>query len=292
MKLHYFAYGSNLHPARLLARIPAAEFVEVAVWPDRELRFCKRSTDGSAKCTLVPALGSRAFGAVYRLDEADKRLLDKLEGLGRGYDAHWQGLPLGDGVTRAFHYIAAADYIDPSLQPYHWYKQLVLAGARHHDFPAKYISGIERVASIEDPDPERCARHEAILEQCRNTPEQNRGVRLQIDTHRPDHETGNLFAEVSAHLPEEVFETLAHTDAVHIERIVSRGHTSPNDGWYDSEINEWVVLLKGTARIAFADGGEVAMAPGDWLEIPAHRKHRVAWTDPEQESVWLAVHYP
>jgi cupin 2 domain-containing protein len=292
MKLHYFAYGSNLHPARLLARVPSAEFVEVAVWPDRELRFCKRSADGSAKCTLVPALGSRAFGAVYRLEQADKSLLDGIEGLGQGYEEHWQGLPLGEGVARTFHYAAADDYIEPSLQPYHWYKQMVLAGAHYHEFPARYIESIERVASIEDPDPLRRAQNEAILELCRKTPEQGGAAGPQTDARRALHASGNLFAGISADIAEEVFDTLARSDAVHIERIVSKGHASPTQGWFDSEHNEWVVLLTGAARIALADGREVAMAPGDWLEIPAHCKHRVTWTDPEQESLWLAVHYP
>ena len=101
----------------------------------------------------------------------------------------------------------------------------------------------------------------------------------------------NLLAGVPAQLPEEFFETLVETGAVHIERIVSKGHTSPVTDWYDQDRHEWVVLLQGAARLAFDDGREVQLAPGDWLEIPAHQKHRVAWTDPGQESIWLAVHY-
>jgi len=291
MKLHYFAYGSNLHPARLRGRIPSAEFVEVAVLPDRALHFCKRSEDGSAKCTLLPALGSRAFGAVYRLDESDKPLLDQVEGLGRGYDEAWQWLPLREGVVRIFHYVAAADYVDFSLQPYHWYKQLVLAGARQHEFPAPYVNSIAQVPSIDDPDPERRARNRELVQCCEGV------ASPAADSGPPDDapESGsairNLFAAVSRQLPEELFATLVETDTVRIERIVSQGHASPADGWYDQDRNEWVVLLRGAARLAFDDGQEVSMAPGDWLEIPAHRKHRVAWTDPEQESIWVAVHY-
>lgn len=166
MHLHYFAYGSNLHPARMQARVPSAELVEVAVLPDRALRFCKRGMDGSAKCTLVPALGSRTFGAVYRLDESEKPLLDRAEGLGQGYEEHWQGLPLRDGVVRAFHYYAADDYVDETLQPFHWYKELVLAGARYHGFPETYVAAVEGIDSIEDPDAERNSRHEWILRSC------------------------------------------------------------------------------------------------------------------------------
>jgi hypothetical protein len=166
MALHYFAYGSNLHPARLRARVPSAEFVEVAVHPDRALQFSKRSRDGSAKATVVPALGSRVLGAIYRIDETEKCLLDRAEGLGQGYEEDWQSLPLSTGVVRSFHYVAASDYIDPSLQPYHWYKELVLAGARYHGFPADAIAAIERIVSIDDPDEKRRSRNDAILRAC------------------------------------------------------------------------------------------------------------------------------
>jgi cupin 2 domain-containing protein len=101
----------------------------------------------------------------------------------------------------------------------------------------------------------------------------------------------NLFARIPDDLPAELFETLVEGDAVRIERIVSRGHVTPAGQWYDQERHEWVLLLRGAARLAFADGREVALAPGDWLVIPARYRHRVAWTDPQQDTVWLAVHY-
>ena len=101
----------------------------------------------------------------------------------------------------------------------------------------------------------------------------------------------NLFENIPAELPGELFQTLAQSDALRIERIVSRGHTTPAGQWYDQPQNEFVILLHGAARLAFEDGREIAMGTGDWLVIPAHSKHRVTWTDPEQDSVWLAVHY-
>lgn len=101
----------------------------------------------------------------------------------------------------------------------------------------------------------------------------------------------NLFAHIPDDLPAELLETLLECDALSIERIVSRGHVTPAGQWYDQHRHEWLLLLRGAARLAFADGREVALAPGDWLVIPAHRKHRVAWTDPERDTVWLAVHY-
>jgi cupin 2 domain-containing protein len=104
-------------------------------------------------------------------------------------------------------------------------------------------------------------------------------------------EMQNLIANIPADLPDERFDTLVESGAVTIERIVSKGHASPVEGWYEQDRNEWVLLVQGGARLVFADGREMRMAPGDWLEIPARQKHRVAWTDPAQETVWLAVHY-
>jgi len=102
----------------------------------------------------------------------------------------------------------------------------------------------------------------------------------------------NLFDGLPAELPREVFDTLVRSPAVHVERILSRGHASPADGWYDQHRNEFVVVLRGAARLAFDDGSEVTLVPGDWLDIPAHRRHRVAWTQPDTDTIWLAVHYP
>ena len=102
----------------------------------------------------------------------------------------------------------------------------------------------------------------------------------------------NLLHELPAGLPGELIETLCEAEELRIERIVSRGHTSPPGFWYDQEWHEFVVLIKGRARISFADDSTgIEMHPGDWFVIPAHKKHRVEWTDPAQDSVWLAVHY-
>ena len=102
---------------------------------------------------------------------------------------------------------------------------------------------------------------------------------------------GNLFDSVPDELPAELLETLVDAENVRIERIVSRGHVTPAGEWYDQDENEWVVLLEGAARLVFEDGREVSMAPGDWLDIPAHVRHRVSWTDPECATIWLAVFY-
>lgn len=77
-----------------------------------------------------------------------------------------------------------------------------------------------------------------------------------------------------------------------IERIVSLGQASPPGFWYDQDEGEWVLLLAGAAQLRFEDEAEPRrLAPGDWLDIAPHRRHRVDWTDPVMPTVWLAIFY-
>ncbi|WP_237134779.1 cupin domain-containing protein [Pseudohongiella sp. O18] len=101
----------------------------------------------------------------------------------------------------------------------------------------------------------------------------------------------NLFARVPDGTDAEQFDEILNTPAVRIERIVSRGHTSPTEGWYDQDEHEWVMVLQGSAILAFENSPDVRLAAGDYINIPAHCRHRVAWTDPEHNTVWLAVFY-
>ncbi|MFP4131313.1 cupin domain-containing protein [Thiohalospira sp.] len=101
----------------------------------------------------------------------------------------------------------------------------------------------------------------------------------------------NLVKDLPEARPEEWLDTLIDAENVTVERIVSHGHTSPATGWYDQPRHEWVTVLTGRGTVAFEDGEEVTLGPGDHLTIPAHRRHRVAWTAPGEPTVWLAVHY-
>jgi cupin 2 domain-containing protein len=102
----------------------------------------------------------------------------------------------------------------------------------------------------------------------------------------------NLFAGIPAALPDEIAETLLGREGLRIERIVSRGHASPEDFWYDQAEDEWVLLVRGTAGLQFEGEAEPRiLRPGDHLHIPAHCRHRVAWTDADTDTVWLAVHF-
>ena len=102
----------------------------------------------------------------------------------------------------------------------------------------------------------------------------------------------NVFAVIPQCLDQELVEILVENKEVCIERIVSKGHTSPASGWYDQAKNEWVIVLKGEAIISFEDESELRLSAGSYIDIAAHKKHRVSWTDPDVETIWLAVHYP
>jgi cupin 2 domain-containing protein len=102
----------------------------------------------------------------------------------------------------------------------------------------------------------------------------------------------NLFADIPKNLSDELIETLLQTSSFHIERIVSNGHCSPKGFWYDQDESEWVILLKGRAVLRFENDDEsITLNTGDYINIEKHRRHRVEWTDPEQETIWLAIHY-
>ncbi|WP_425397863.1 cupin domain-containing protein [Aeoliella sp.] len=101
----------------------------------------------------------------------------------------------------------------------------------------------------------------------------------------------NLFSKLPTSLNEELTTVLAESPTIRIERIVSTGQSSPEDYWYDQTENEWVAVLQGQATLRFEDGEVLQMTPGDFVLIPAHRKHRVDWTSPEEPTVWLAVFY-
>ena len=161
--LLYYAYGSNLHPARLAARIPSSRFLGIALLPNYQLAFHKRGADGSAKCNALFSGDPehQLPGALFQMRAAEKPTLDEIEGL--GYRVDTLSVCLAGEMLSAFAYIAEDDYIDPQLKPYHWYKELVYLGALYHAFPAHLIEQIARVESIQDEDIERHQKNEQLL---------------------------------------------------------------------------------------------------------------------------------
>jgi len=104
---------------------------------------------------------------------------------------------------------------------------------------------------------------------------------------------GNLMAALTPAADAEVFDALAEGPGVRVERIVSTGQASPAGFWYEQDQAEFVLLLAGAALLQVE--GEPAprrLGPGDWLDLPAHCRHRVEWTQADPPTVWLAVHRP
>ena len=102
--------------------------------------------------------------------------------------------------------------------------------------------------------------------------------------------TQNLLKDIPVDLAEEDLRDLISRPGVRIERIVSKGQTTPDGEWYDQEQGEWVLLVQGAARLLIeGEAEERALDSGDYLYIAPHVRHRVTWTDPQTETIWLAV---
>ena len=99
----------------------------------------------------------------------------------------------------------------------------------------------------------------------------------------------NLYEALPKNTDKEHFELLAKSTNCHIERIVSYGQSTPPGDWYDQDHAEWVILLSGNASLEYEDGSVAILNPGDYIQIPAHQKHRVAKTS--SPAIWLAVHF-
>ena len=152
----YAAYGSNLHPGRLRARVPSAAFVGTGFLPSYSLRFHKRGKkDGSGKCNIVVG-ESGVFVAVFEIAKAERIALDKCEGLGYGYNHREIEIP-EHGLCST--YIADPSAVDDTLRPVDWYKEYVLRGARFHGFPIEYVAALESISADADSDRSR-SRHE------------------------------------------------------------------------------------------------------------------------------------
>lgn len=161
----YFAYGSNLHPARLAARTPSCHALGRAVLARHVLRFHKRGRDGSAKCdawfTGDPT--DRLYGVVYRIARAERQHLEQAEDLGRGYDCGRVRVVMGQRTLTLLTFRARPQALAPDLYPFDWYLAYVVSGARQHCLPAGYVARLERTPSLRDPDPKRAALNWGLL---------------------------------------------------------------------------------------------------------------------------------
>lgn len=151
MLLNYFAYGSNMSIARIGQRVPSASSLGLAILEQHQLRFHKIGTDGSAKCDafLTGDSAHRVFGVLYTIDPDHKSLLDKVEGVGQGYEQKEISVTDSGGkLTSAFTYYAT--HIDDTLTPYSWYLNHVLVGAREASLPEDYIAELTGIATVDD----------------------------------------------------------------------------------------------------------------------------------------------
>ena len=99
----------------------------------------------------------------------------------------------------------------------------------------------------------------------------------------------NIFSDIPAEIPNEIFEDIITTEKLRIERIVSKGHVSPDSQWYDQTENEWVIVLSGYGVIEYINGDTITLKQGDYLHIKAHEKHRVIETSTDEITVRLAI---
>ena len=102
---------------------------------------------------------------------------------------------------------------------------------------------------------------------------------------------GNIFTGSSCHSKEEIFNTIFSGKNIKIEQIISSGHTSPAEGWYDQTQQEWVILIEGEAILEFENNQKKKLKKGDYLLIPALAKHKVIYTSTNPKCVWLAIFF-
>lgn len=158
-----FAYGSNMLTGRIRTRCPRAIPLGAAELRGYELRWHKRGRDESGKCDIrrMNDAPSVVHGVLYELPLGEKAVLDRVEGLGHGYDE-----TNAEVLFKGGHLVAAmyqATDIDPSLKPYSWYKAFVVAGAKQHSLPREYVGQLVATDAVEDPNRERHDRNRQLL---------------------------------------------------------------------------------------------------------------------------------
>ncbi len=161
MKFRYFAYGSNMLPARLIHRCASAKLIGTGVAPDFRLGFAKPGKDGSGKAMLVAAPGARLLGALFEIDISERAALDRHEGSGYRRDDRFRvECPVSGAACLANTYLATSS--DAQLRPFDWYLAVVIAGAIHHSMHPARVRALKDTAFIEDPETFRTTRLAAI----------------------------------------------------------------------------------------------------------------------------------
>jgi len=112
--------------------------------------------------TDVPA--EFVWGVLFSIDNNEKALLDKAEGLGKGYNEGT--LTFFDEINNSYAaqvYIADSNSIDNTLLPYDWYKEFIVSGAIQNKLPAEYIQQLQSITCIRDHNEARRIKNYSIL---------------------------------------------------------------------------------------------------------------------------------
>lgn len=167
--IKYLAYGSNLHPVRLIERVPSAQLIGILPVSGYRLAFHKQGQDASGKCNLFSTghIHDIVHCALYRMAAQHKPVIDRIEGKGRGYRDMPIAVHHNNVLHRCFAYTAQSGHIDDRLSPFHWYKELVLLGGEYHGLPRGYLDAIRRLESIDDPDQGRRKIHKDLIKRLR-----------------------------------------------------------------------------------------------------------------------------
>lgn len=151
--IQYFAYGSNMSPARLQARVGRVELLGTGILEHFALAFRKKGRDGSGKCDISSEPGSRVFGGLFRFPEDGLEVLDRIEGLGFGYERLSVEILVDNERLQAHTYKATR--IDPDAKPFTWYLRHVEEGAKALGLPEDYRARIRAVGAVRDDDSAR-----------------------------------------------------------------------------------------------------------------------------------------
>jgi len=143
-----FCYGSNMNTERITERCSSSCFISRAKISGYKLVFNKKSKDKSGKANLVHTGDkSLVWGVIFDISEDQKSILDKAEGLGRGYDEYkLQVINDLEQEIECVCYIATdSKYLDDNLKPHDWYTDFCLLGAKEHNLPKEWILTLEQL---------------------------------------------------------------------------------------------------------------------------------------------------
>ena len=146
--MNIFCYGSNMNTERITERCSSSRFISRAKVNGWKLLFNKRSKDKSGKANLIyTGDTSLVWGVIFDISEDQKPLLDKAEGLGKGYDEYKLIVinDLGEEIECVCYIATDEKYLDNNLKPYDWYKEYCLIGAKQHNLPEDYILTLDGV---------------------------------------------------------------------------------------------------------------------------------------------------